>query len=66
MTTASGPSGSGDPIRLPDEADIDAVVALAPGNFANLIRCAQHTGMRQEEVASLDVMSQEVVHSIRP
>jgi integrase/recombinase XerD len=43
-----------DPIVLPDPADIDAVVALAPGNFARLIRFAQYTGMRQEEVASLE------------
>jgi integrase/recombinase XerD len=42
-----------DPIVLPDEAAISAVVAAAPGNFARLIRFAQYTGMRQEEVASL-------------
>ncbi len=42
-----------DPIVLPEAADIDRVVALAPGNFARLIRFAQYTGMRQEEVASL-------------
>lgn len=43
-----------DPIALPDPADIDAVVAAAPGNFARLIRFAQYTGMRQEEIASLE------------
>jgi integrase len=42
-----------DPIVLPAERDIDAVVAAAPGNFAALIRFAQYTGMRQEEVAAL-------------
>jgi integrase/recombinase XerD len=42
-----------DPIALPPIEDIDAVLATAPGNFARLIRFAQYTGMRQEEVASL-------------
>lgn len=42
-----------DPIILPAPDDVDRVVALAPGNFARLIRFAQYTGMRQEEVASL-------------
>jgi integrase/recombinase XerD len=42
------------PIVLPSEADIAAVVALAPGNFARLIRFAQYTGMREEECASLE------------
>ena len=41
------------PILLPDHKDIDVVVAEAPGNFANLVRFAQYTGMRLEEVASL-------------
>lgn len=43
-----------DPIILPSPEDIDAMVALAPGNFARLIRFAQFTGMRQEEAASLE------------
>jgi len=43
-----------EPITLPGEADIDAVVALAPGNLARLIRLAQYTGMREEECASLE------------
>lgn len=43
-----------DPITLPEPYDIDCVVAAAPGNFANLIRFAQHTGMREEECASLE------------
>ncbi len=42
-----------DPIVLPDPGDIDQVVAIAPGNFAALIRFAQYTGLRQEEAASL-------------
>jgi integrase/recombinase XerD len=42
-----------DPIVLPETADIAAVIATAPGNFARLIRFAQYTGMRLEEVASL-------------
>ena len=42
-----------DPIILPEIADIDRVVATAPGNFARLIRFAQYTGMRLEEVAGL-------------
>lgn len=37
-----------DPIVLPEPADIDRVVAAAPGNFARLIRFAQYIGMRQE------------------
>lgn len=43
-----------DPIVLPDRADIDLVVSLAPGNFAGLIRLAQHTGMRQNEIVTLE------------
>jgi integrase/recombinase XerD len=43
-----------DPIVLPESYDIDYVVAVAPGNFANLIRFAQYTGMREEECASLE------------
>ncbi len=43
-----------DALVLPSEADIAAVVALAPGNLARLIRLAQYTGMRQEEVAGLE------------
>lgn len=42
-----------DPIALPREADVEAVIATAPGNFAKLIRWAQVTGMRQEECGSL-------------
>lgn len=42
-----------DPIVLPRESDIDYVVERAPGNFANAIRFAQHTGMREEEVFSM-------------
>jgi integrase/recombinase XerD len=43
-----------DPITLPAPYDIDTVVSGAPGNFANLIRFAQYTGMREEECASLE------------
>lgn len=42
-----------DPIILPMEDAIDAVVNLAPGNFARLIRFAQYSGLRQEEVVDL-------------
>ena len=42
-----------EPMMLPTDSDIDLVVATAPGNFARMIRVAQYTGMRQEEVASL-------------
>lgn len=57
-----------EPIRLPDAAHIDAVVAEAArtrenGTFDCLIRFAQHTGMRQEEVAGLD-RSQVKPHGI--
>ena len=43
-----------DPIRLPDVAEIEAIVSIAPGNLANLIRFAQYTGMRQEEIGGLE------------
>jgi integrase/recombinase XerD len=43
-----------DPMILPSDYDIDAVVAVATGNFAQMIRCAQYTGMREEECASLE------------
>lgn len=42
-----------DPITLPTAEDIDYVVSHAPGNFARMIRFAQQTGMRKEELASL-------------
>lgn len=44
-----------DPIVLPAAADIDGVVSVAPGNFARLIRLAQFTGMRQEEIGGLEL-----------
>jgi integrase len=43
-----------DPITLPSETDIDAVIARCPGNLARLARFAQFTGMRQEEIGSLE------------
>lgn len=42
-----------EPIILPEADDIDRVVAAAPGQIGNMIRLAQYTGMRQEEIASL-------------
>lgn len=42
-----------DPIVLPLEVDIDRVVERAPETFRPMIRFAQYTGMRQEEIASL-------------
>lgn len=42
-----------EPIVLPADGDIDLLVATAPGNFARMIRAAQYSGMRQEEIASL-------------
>ena len=43
-----------DPIVLPSADVIDAVVAICPGNFARLVRLAQYTGMRQEEIGGLE------------
>ena len=43
-----------DPITLPRPEDIDRVVNALPGNLARLVRFAQYTGMRQEEIASLE------------
>lgn len=43
-----------DPIVLPELADIERVIARAPGNFAHLIRVALLTGCRQEELVSLE------------
>src|SRR5262249_39406418 len=37
-----------DPIVLPESYAIDCVIAAAPGNFSQLIRFAQYTGMREE------------------
>ncbi len=42
-----------DPIELPREADIAAMIALSPPRFGDLIAFALETGMRQEEIASL-------------
>jgi integrase/recombinase XerD len=43
-----------DPIALPEPEHIAMVVANAPGNFAKMILTAQFTGMREEEIASLE------------
>lgn len=39
-----------DPIVLPDPGHMEQVIALAPGMFADLIRCAWLTGCRQDEL----------------
>lgn len=43
-----------EPIRPPDDADIAAVLARAPGRFSDLIRFLALEGCRQEEGASLE------------
>ncbi len=43
-----------DPIRLPGASDIETVASIAPGNLGNLIRFAQCTGMRLEEIGGLE------------
>lgn len=43
-----------DPIVLPEVADIDVIAARAGGNFGRAIKYAQYTGMRQEEIFSLE------------
>ncbi len=42
------------PIVLPDPSDIDVIVGRAPGNLAKMIRSAQYTGMREEELGGLE------------
>lgn len=42
------------PIVLPTEADIELVIAKAPGNFAHLIRSAWYTGCRQRELVGAE------------
>lgn len=43
-----------DPICLPLPGEVAAVIAAAPQRFGDLIAFAHETGMRQEEVASLE------------
>lgn len=43
-----------DPIVLPAAADIEAVIAAAPGNLGRLARLALLTGMRQNEIVTLE------------
>lgn len=43
-----------DPIVLPEQWAVDAAIAEAPGNFARMIAFACQTGMRQEEIGSLE------------
>jgi integrase/recombinase XerD len=42
-----------DPIHLPDDRAIDALVATVPDNFARMVCLAQYTGLRLEEIAGL-------------
>lgn len=43
-----------DPIALPDQADIDAVCAIAPPMIAAMARLAIETGARLEEVVTIE------------
>lgn len=43
-----------DPIMVPSPEAVDAVVARAPGRFADLIRFLDLVGCRQEEAASIE------------
>tara|TARA_R110000868_G_scaffold128879_6_gene337323 strand:- start:494 stop:1360 length:867 start_codon:yes stop_codon:yes gene_type:complete len=43
-----------DPIALPDPEDIDGLVSFAPRTFGQIIRLAQYTGMRQNEISTLE------------
>ncbi|WP_162596326.1 tyrosine-type recombinase/integrase [Methylobacterium sp. 17Sr1-1] len=43
-----------DPIVLPEDRDIERVIARAPGNFKLLIRAALLTGCRQDELVTLE------------
>ncbi|KMO18542.1 tyrosine-type recombinase/integrase [Methylobacterium indicum] len=43
-----------DPIVLPEDRDIERVIARAPGLFAHLIRAALLTGCRQDELVTLE------------
>jgi len=42
------------PIALPEHDDIAAIIAACPGNFAKIVTLALQTGMREEEIASLE------------
>jgi integrase/recombinase XerD len=42
-----------DPITLPEEADIAAMIAAAPSRFGDAIEIARETGMREEEIFGL-------------
>ncbi len=42
-----------DPIVLPTDEEIEAVLELAPGNLARLFGCLRWTGMRMEEAGGL-------------
>lgn len=43
-----------EPIRLPADADVAAVIERAPNGFSDLIAFLAETGMRQEEAAGLE------------
>lgn len=43
-----------DPIRIPSDVDVAAVIARAPNGFSDLIAFLAETGMRQEEAAGLE------------
>lgn len=43
-----------DPIVLPEDRDIERVIARAPGLFKHLIRAALLTGCRQDELVTLE------------
>ncbi|BAQ44340.1 tyrosine-type recombinase/integrase [Methylobacterium aquaticum] len=43
-----------DPIVLPEDAEIERVIARAPGLFKHLIRAALLTGCRQDELVKLE------------
>jgi len=51
--TRKGMEERRDPITLPREADIKAIIAKAPARFGDAIELARETGMRLEEIFGL-------------
>lgn len=43
-----------EPIKIPPDADVAAVIARAPNGFSDLLAFLAETGMRQEEAAGLE------------
>jgi integrase len=43
-----------DPIRLPTPEEIDEAVALVPAMVGRMVRLAQYTGMRENEIVTLE------------